>query len=157
MAQILSQLQSQLAEYQALKEHLNIAAVGAPDPATKIGLNLKTSDSQSSGTDSNSSSRIRLLLSPPSPDRWLRLIYRRIHHCWRLRRLHFHNSDTTNHYLLIFQHLFLSFPLERSPACYSRHAISFSIGWVVKSGIPDSFLLCRSFLTISSREMIFAS
>lgn len=69
MTEVISQLQSQLAEFQALKEHLNIAATGAPDPSTQIGLNLKTPGSQSSGTNSNSSSHIRLLLSPPSPDR----------------------------------------------------------------------------------------
>ncbi|KAF3395032.1 hypothetical protein DPV78_008581 [Talaromyces pinophilus] len=69
MVEVISQLQSQLAEFQALKEHLNIAAAGAPDPSTQIGLNLKTPSSQSSGTNSTSSSHIRLLLSPPSPDR----------------------------------------------------------------------------------------
>ena len=69
MAEVVKQLHSQLAEFQALKEHLNIAATGAPDPLTQIGRNLRTPGSQSSGANSNSSSHIRLLLSPPSPDR----------------------------------------------------------------------------------------
>ncbi|EED21998.1 adenylate cyclase AcyA [Talaromyces stipitatus ATCC 10500] len=69
MAEVISQLQSQLAEFQALKDYLNTAATGAPDPAAIVGRDLKSPSSDSSRVNSNSSSHIRLLLSPPSPDR----------------------------------------------------------------------------------------
>jgi adenylate cyclase len=69
MGEILSQLQSQLAEFRALKGHLDLTATGAPDPATRIGLDLETPSNQSSGTNSKASSNIHLLLSPPSPER----------------------------------------------------------------------------------------
>ncbi|KAH8689542.1 adenylate cyclase AcyA [Talaromyces proteolyticus] len=56
MGEVLSQLQSQLAEFQALKESLDYAANGVPDPVTRIGLDFKTPSAHSSGVNSSTSS-----------------------------------------------------------------------------------------------------
>lgn len=65
MVDVFLQLQTQLAEFKALKEQLNVGLAGAPDPNTQIEVDLttQTPTPQSSGVNSSSSSHVRLLLS----------------------------------------------------------------------------------------------
>jgi adenylate cyclase len=68
MGDVFLQLQTQLAEFKALKEQLSIGLAGAPDPNSQIEVDLTTPapTPRSSGANS-SSSHTRLLLSSAPP------------------------------------------------------------------------------------------
>lgn len=71
MSEILSQLQTQLAEFKALKEQFGGGEAGLPDPASQIAVNIMapTPESGRSGVNSSSSSHVGHLTPSASPER----------------------------------------------------------------------------------------
>jgi adenylate cyclase len=68
VGEVMTQLQTQLAEFKALKEQLRLGNPATPDPATQIAVNFSLSPrSGHSGIDSNSSSRVGLVNGTSTP------------------------------------------------------------------------------------------
>lgn len=71
MSEVLSQLQTQLAEFKALKEQLGVGEAGVPDPTSQIAVKVMapTPESGRSGFNSSSSSHVGHLTPSASLER----------------------------------------------------------------------------------------
>jgi adenylate cyclase len=68
IGEVMTQLQTQLAEFKALKEQLVMGNAAIPDPAAQIAVNFgMTPRSSRSGLNSNSSSRAGLANGASTP------------------------------------------------------------------------------------------